>query len=362
MARNRAHGRGMYQKVRAAKKTVAPQKAVYDPIEHNGIMPYLNQFLQWAEVRSMSLETNRSRDRSIRRFIRWCDERNLQRPQDITKPILERYQKYLYYYRKSNGEPLTYNSQYSLLAPIKAFFKYLAKENHILYNPASELDLPRQRKRLPKSVLSVEEVEKVLNLVDVTSPYGIRDRAILETLYSTGIRRMELVNLSLYDVDPSRKTLMVQEGKGGKDRLLPIGERALQWVELYRLDVRPLLVTGSDNGTLFITDYGEPWLNNRLSDMVKKYLYHAGIDKVGACHLFRHAMATHMLENGADIRFIQAMLGHSDLSTTQIYTLVSIDKLREIHTATHPAKASQGARDASLSELLDALDNEADDE
>ncbi len=361
MAYNKDKSRGMYQKVRATKKPAMPKNEGHDPIEHNGIMPYLNQFLEWGDVHGMSIETHRQRERATRRLIVWCDERNLQRPQDITKPILERYQKYLYYYRKSNGEPLTFNSQYSLLAPIKAFFKYLAKENHILYNPASELDLPRQQRRLPRSVLSIEEVETVLNLIDIKTPYGIRDRAILETLYSTGIRRMECVNLNLYDVDPSRKTLLVREGKGRKDRLLPIGERALQWIELYKLDVRPLLITANDNESLFLTDYGEAWLNNRLSDMVKKYFYHAGIEKTGACHLFRHAMATHMLENGADIRFIQAMLGHSDLSTTQIYTYVSIDKLREIHKATHPAKAEK-TDSGNLGELLDQLDDEAEDE
>ena len=130
---------------------------------------------------------------------------------------------------------------------------------------------------------------------------------------------------------------MIREGKGRKDRLIPIGQRALQWVETYRLDVRPALVAGKDDGILFLTHDGRRFRRGTLTARVKRYLDKAGITAQGSCHLFRHAMATHMLDNGADIRFIQAMLGHADLSTTQIYTHVSIDKLREIHAATHPA-------------------------
>jgi len=135
-----------------------------------------------------------------------------------------------------------------------------------------------------------------------------------------------------------RKTLIVRAGKGGKDRVLPIGERALYWVNKYRLEARQEFLMELNNPYLFLTDYGEPWIKNRLTGLVKRYFYHAGINKQGACHLFRHAMATHMLDNGADLRFIQMMLGHSQLSTTEIYTHVSIEKLRKIHTATHPAK------------------------
>ncbi len=338
MAYNPDRRRGSYRKRQGARKATAPRKKSLPEITHNGLTPYLVRFLEWGAVKGLSPRTTYTRDRSLRRFILWCDERGLGDPREITKPILERYQKYLYYYRKDDGEPLSYGSQHGLLSPVKAFFKYLARENHILYNPASELELPKQQRGLPKAVLSVEEVERILAAVDTDSPYGVRDRAMLETLYSTGVRRMELVNLQLYDIDAARQTLLVREGKGRKDRLLPLGDRALEWVERYRLEVRPGLARGADEGCLFLTDYGEPWRRGRLGDMVKKYLYHAGIDKPGACHLFRHAMATHMLDNGADIRFIQQMLGHSDLSTTQIYTQVSIEQLRAIHRATHPAK------------------------
>ena len=319
-----------------------------DVVARSGWFPYLQAFLEWTEVKGYSRDTLRRRQAALKRFIVWCDERELQSPQEITKPILERYQRYLYYYRKNDGQPLTFGSQNVMLTPLKTFFKWLVRENHILYNPASELDVPPKPKRLPKTILPPETIETILNQPDVTTVEGLRDRTILEVLYSTGIRRMELVRLTLYDVDHRRGTLMIREGKGRKDRLIPIGERALAWIEKYRHEGRPALVVGKDSGTLFLTDKGDAFRRGAVGARIKRYIQQAGIEVEGSCHLFRHAMATHMLENGADIRFIQAMLGHEDLSTTEIYTQVSIEKLRQIHAATHPAKlirttASDGA-------------------
>lgn len=199
------------------------------------------------------------------------------------------------------------------------------------------MELPRREKRLPRQVLTASEAEAVLNQVDVFDPLGLRDRAILETLYSTGMRRMELIGLKVYDLDMERGTVMIRQGKGRKDRMVPIGERAVLWIRKYLADVRPSFATEPDNGTLFFTNYGESIKPNRLSDIVAHYVGEANIGKRGSCHLFRHTMATLMLEHGADIRFIQQMLGHADLSTTQIYTQVSIRKLKEIHAKTHPS-------------------------
>lgn len=319
------------------------RKTAADPLDHHGITVYLKQFLDWSASMGYSARTIEIRDYAIRRFISWCDERGLTQPQDITCPILERYRRFLYHYRKENGEPLSFVSQHTRLVPLKAFFKWLAKEHHILYNPASELELPRLHRRLPKYILTSDEVERVLNQTSLHGDVGIRDRAIIETLYSTGIRRMELANLKLYDVDVTNGSVMIRAGKGNKDRLIPIGERACAWVTKYLDEVRPGLVVEPDDGTLFLTEYGEPLHKGRLTDLVRKHLDAAGITKPGSCHLFRHTMATLMLENGADIRYIQAMLGHSSLSTTEIYTQVSIRKLKEIHAATHPAKMGHAA-------------------
>uniref|UniRef100_UPI003D0C3353 tyrosine-type recombinase/integrase n=1 Tax=Shewanella sp. TaxID=50422 RepID=UPI003D0C3353 len=143
------------------------------------------------------------------------------------------------------------------------------------------------------------------------------------------------------DLDLSNGSLMVRKGKGQKDRMVPLGERACAWLTKYIEEVRPTIAIEPDDGTVFLTEYGQPMIKNRLSDAVKKHIEAAGIDKPGSCHIFRHSMATHMLENGADIRFIQMILGHSTLTTTEIYTQVSIKKLKEIHTLTHPARSER---------------------
>ena len=365
--------RGIRQKQRTLRRKPAQPARVRvpDPSAANLMRSYQSAFLEWTMTTGLSAQTATLRQRGLDRFIVWCDERGLQRPQDITRPILQRYQSHLYHYRKANGCPLSLSSQCTLLHPLVAFFKWCARENHLLHNPASELVLPKQARQLPKHLMSVAEVETILNQADIGTPSGVRNRAILETLYSTGIRRAELSNLTLYDIDTEHGTLMVRQGKGRRDRLIPIGARACAWVARYVREVRPQFIVTQEQGPLFVTDYGEPFEKNRLSDMVKRHMQYAGFTN-GGCHAFRHAMATHMLENGADIRFIQVILGHSELTTTQIYTHVAIGKLKAVHALTHPARLTRhgdaqepAARvsDAAASDaLLAALDKDADDE
>jgi len=308
------------------------------PIDHTGFSPYLNRFLEWSAVKGYSQRTTDTRKNHLTSFIRWCDERSLNTPQEITRPILDRYQRHLYYYRKKDGNPLSLATQAQRLEPLKAFFKWLTKENHILYNPASEMEMPRQHRRLPQHILTPDEIDSILNQTLLHGDVGVRDRAIIETLYSTGIRRSEAVNLKLYDIDLANGSLMVREGKGRKDRMVPLGKRACAWLQKYIEEIRPRFALSPDEGILFLTEDGQAMIKNRLSDSVKRHIAAAGIDKPGACHIFRHSMATHMLENGADIRHIQLILGHSVLTTTEIYTQVSIRKLKEVHALTHPAK------------------------
>lgn len=341
-------------------------------LDPHPLTAYMHAHFEWMRVSGYSEDTIRARTIALNRFIRWCDERGVRDPRDITKPILERYQRHLFYYRKSDGSPMTLATQLGCLAPIKLLFKWLTRENHILYNPASELQLPRTPKHLPRVILSVQEVEAILNEAEPNTPQGLRDRALLETLYSTGLRRMELPALKLYDVDLTRRIIVVREGKGRRDRVIPIGQRAAAWVDQYLTESRPQLLAHPSEA-LFVTDYGDPVTPEYLAAKVKRYMQFAGINKPGATHLFRHACATHMLEGGADTRFIQAMLGHADLATTQIYTHVSIDKLRQIHDATHPAKMKrdepstpqatpEANEDAERNALLTALAAEQNEE
>ena len=168
-----------------------------------------------------------------------------------------------------------------------------------------------------------------------------RDRAILELLYSSGLRRKEVLGLVRSDIDRERRVILVRLGKGKKDRMIPIGDRAVAWIRKYISEVRPIFVTPPDEGMLFLTTQGDAFSRQGLSRIVRTYVEDANINKTGSCHLFRHTMATLMLENGADTRYIQEILGHADLSSTQIYTKVSIQKLKEIHRATHPAKSKR---------------------
>lgn len=306
-------------------------------IEHTGFYGYLLRYSETMRIRGYSEKTLRIRDTAIRQFILWCDERDIAQPQDVTKPLLERYQKHLYYYRKEDGDTLSHNTRSMYMVGIKQFFKWLTQENYLLYNPASELHIPKKVKSLP-TVLSVEQIERLMQQPDLNTPYGLRDRAILELLYSTGIRRVELCNLNQVDVNLSSQVLYVRKGKGNKDRVLPLGERAGYWLNEYLTTVRDQLIVDVRDDSLFLSDYGDRIRDNKLGDRVKRYLKRADIHVAGSCHLLRHAMATHMLENGADVRYIQSMLGHAELTTTELYTHVSIEKLKAVHSATHPAK------------------------
>ena len=298
---------------------------------------YLQKHLSYLQVRGYRQGTIDNREFIVKRFISWCEMRDIEDVRLISRPVLESYQRYLFYFRRKNGEPFSMATQAKQLTSVKMFFKWLARDNHIIVNPAAELELPKVRKQLPKAILSIDEVQHLLSQPNTLAPQGIRDRAILEMLYSTGLRRTELATVKVQDVDLKASTVFVREGKGGYQRLLPIGVTAIKWLNKYIHDTRHLFFTGMDTHVLFLTDYGEPFIKARLSVVVKRYMKAANINKEGAAHLLRHAMATHMLENGADIRFIQEMLGHQKLDTTQIYTKVAIGKLKAVHQETHPA-------------------------
>lgn len=335
------------------RRALPPLPGRHDP---DSLAAHMERFLTALAIRNYAEATIIDRRHGLATFILWCAERGIERPHEVTKPILERFQRHLYYHRKPNGEPLSFRTQGQRMIPIRAWFKWLARENHILSNPASELELPRPERRLPAAVLTAEEAEAVMAAPDIAEPLGVRDRAMLELLYATAIRRSELIALKLYDVDYPRSTLFVRQGKGNKDRVVPLGERARSWLVAYRDRVRPGLVAGRDPGTLFLSRDGRPLEPKRLSEKVRRYVDAAEVGKPGSCHLLRHTAATLMLEGGADIRFIQALLGHESLETTQIYTRVSVTKLAEIHAATHPGVCL--ARDRAMLEA--ALAAEAD--
>jgi integrase/recombinase XerD len=304
--------------------------------EVDGLSWWASRYVEWLRTRNYSWRTVENRESYLALFVSWCEARSIARPHEVTKPMLEAYQRHLFHLRRADDRPLSFRSQHARLVPVRALFRWLTRQNVLLSNPASDLELPRLEKRLPRHVLSESEVERVLSQARVEESLGLRDRAMMEVLYSTGMRRMELAGLSLQSVDGERGTVLIREGKGKKDRMVPIGERAVAWVEKYVREVRPLLVVPPDGGALFLTQEGTAFTPNRLTQLVREYVVSAELGKTGSCHLFRHSMATLMLEHGADIRYIQEMLGHAELSTTQLYTQVSIRRLKEVHASTHP--------------------------
>jgi integrase/recombinase XerD len=209
-------------------------------------------------------------------------------------------------------------------------------------------------------VLTVAEVERILAVPVQSDALGLRDRAMMEVLYATGVRRTELSRLRVDDVDVERMTLMVRQGKGKKDRVVPLGERAMAWVRRYLDHVRPELVTSETEHGLFVGTLGEPMCPGWVTERVRRYVEKSGIGKKGACHLFRHTMATLMLEGGADVRYVQEMLGHATIETTQLYTQVSIQKLREVHAATHPGARLGPAKTRIVDEHSTTEETEAE--
>ncbi len=345
-----------------------------DENDPTGMLAQCARFLQALKVGNYSKQTAQTREKHLRPFFFWCNERGITKPTEVTRQHVERYQVWLYQYRKDCGQPLDAKTQSGMLVSLRMFFRWLTRQNVIPFNPTSELELPKVGQRLPKTVLTPEEVEQVLRLPDVDETLGLRDRAIMETLYSTGVRRMELANLKLHDLDTTKGVVYVRKGKGDKDRVVPIGDRALAWTGTYIEQSRPKLLVDASETTLFLTRLGEPFTANALTYIARSYIEKANLGKGGACHAFRHSMATAMLENGADLRFLQELLGHSKVTSTEIYTHVAISKLKAVHDATHPAaklekpKVDASPTEASLPDrdprpaLLEALEHEAEEE
>ena len=325
----------------------------------SALRSYQLAFCEWSRVRGLSEQTARSREQTLDILVLWLDERGIHHPSEVSRATLQRYQRHLYLLRKANGEPLAWSTQLNRLTPVLAFFKWLTRESHILANPAADLELPRQRSSLPRDLLSVAQVAHVLNQCDTQSLDGLRDRAIVETFYGSGIRRSELASLNLTELDTERGILTVRRGKGGKDRIVPLGSRACAWVSRYLREVRPELLQ-ADSPAVFLTDWGGRFEVDHLSGLVRRYMRASGLAR-GSCHALRHAFATHLLEGGADLRSIQLMLGHSSLETTQVYTHVDIRRLQAVLAMAHPAKATLATQPATQQNAVQGANASADD-
>jgi len=304
-------------------------------MQHN-LQHLLEAYGHQLTIQRFSENTIHTRTIHLRMFVGWCQSHGIAETDHLSPTALGEYQAHLAAKRTKCGTPLCVSSQHSYLISLRSWFRWLMKEGLASGDLENYLTLPKLGYRLPR-FLTAAEIERVLSGCRLGTRTGIRDRALLETLYSSGIRRTELLRLKVHDIDWHKELLTIRMGKGRKDRVVPVGERALAWIDRYLWEVRPRLLASPDSDTAFLTRTGRPFTPNHLSLLTKRYIQRAVPHIEGACHIFRHSMATLMLEGGADIRYIQQMLGHTKLSTTQIHTHVSVTALKEVHTRTHPA-------------------------
>lgn len=238
---------------------------------------------------------------------------------------------YLMFLRKQGKATATIARR---LAALKAFYQFLVKENYVASDPTDDLSSPKLERKLPK-VLTVDEVERLLSQPEMGFPAGKRDKAMLELLYATGIRVSELVNLNVLDVDLKEGFVRCM-GKGSKERVVPMGDMAISALKTYLESARARLIADPKERAVFVNHHGKRLTRQGFWKIVKKYATQAQIRKEITPHTLRHSFATHLLENGADIRAVQEMLGHADISTTQIYTHVTKDRLKDVYAKSHP--------------------------
>ena len=304
----------------------------------------VEDFLNSMLVRNYSVRTVNLRQAHLAELARWLSDRGIHRIDDVSAESLVDFQQWLYACRAADGSSRSMGNQFQRLTAVRNLFRWLHRTGRLPANPAEGVELPKLERRLPRAVLSLAEVERVLAQPDLSTPEGLRDRVMLEVLFATGIRRAELAALQASDVDFGRTTLAVRQGKGKKDRMVPISHRALGWIEQYQREARPRLLRLRDPGYLFLTRTGSGCGLKWLSEHVRNYVEAAGMGKVGSCHLFRATTATMMLEGGADIRYIQEMLGHADITTTQVYTRVSVSELQKVYARSHPSAACRSGK------------------
>jgi len=280
----------------------------------------------WLE-KGLSENSIASYRRDLRQYAHWLNTQG----EHLLQAGRARLQQYLSWRLE---QQLRSSSTSRLLSCLRGFYRYQLREARISEDPTLNLENPRMGRPLPKT-LTEQDVERLLAAPDVGDPLGLRDRTMLEVLYATGLRVTELVSLQLEQIN-SRLGVIRVVGKGDKERLVPVGDEALHWVERYLREGRPLLAGNLREETLFLSRRGQAMTRQTFWYRVKRYAVESGIDKPLSPHVLRHAFATHLLNHGADLRVVQMLLGHADLSTTQIYTHVAQHRLQQLHQAHHP--------------------------
>ena len=289
-------------------------------------------------VKGWSQRTREAYCQELKPFFAYLERQGVTQLGRLTRSHLEGYRLELSQLQ-FQGKPITAKTQQAKLCAVKSFVKFLYRENFLLLDVGAEFEVPSGPRGLPRAVLSEGEVLQLLETPETDTVRGLRDRAILELLYGTGLRNTELRELMLQHLDLSNGVVRIERGKGNKARVLPLGEEAQAWLEEYLEKSRPELARDPEKTWVFLTNWGAPltrkWLSFRVSQIAKK----AGLPKTSTPHVLRHSCATHMLRRGAGVRHLQTLLGHSCLNTTQIYTRVEVSDLAKVVRQFHPREA-----------------------
>ncbi|RKL64206.1 site-specific tyrosine recombinase XerD [Thermoanaerobacteraceae bacterium SP2] len=289
----------------------------------------LNHYLEFLTVeRGLSKNTINSYKRDLKSYIGFLKIQKINDINYTTRTVIVSY--LLLMHKKGKAS----SSISRACAAIKSFYHFLVMERLIEKDPTLNLDTPKLEHRLPR-VLTLNEVEQLLNQPDTSVIWGFRDKTMLELLYATGIRVSELILIKVEDLNVEMGFLRCF-GKGSKERIVPVGSVALKYLDKYINEVRPKFLKEQDNGILFLNHLGKGLTRQGFWKIIRKYAQKAGIEKHITPHTLRHSFATHLLENGADLRSVQEMLGHADISTTQIYTHITRSKIKEVYDRTHP--------------------------
>jgi integrase/recombinase XerD len=294
-----------------------------------------HRFQSDLQIRNYSPRTVSDYSYNLGLLFRFLDQRQVTDIQGVTPSTLADFQRWVYYQPTRQGTPRGVVNQNGILAAVKAFCRFLKTEGYLATDPAAGIEYARQPHTLPRNVLTPQEAKRIIEAVDTTTVLGYRDRTILEVLYATGIRNEELRNLTVADVNLEDGLLRVNHGKGGKDRVTPIGQIASRFLETYVKGIRPQLLGGRHASALFLSFRGNPIDAHSVGDLVKRHARLAKVKKHVTPHVWRHTCATHLVKNNANLRHVQDLLGHGSLAIIERYLRRTITDLKEAHAKFH---------------------------
>jgi integrase/recombinase XerD len=301
----------------------------------------ITRFLGDLQIRNYSARTVQDYGSNLSTLRRFLEQRAITDAQSVTTATLTEFQRWFYYQPTRRDTARGVGDQNRTLATVKTFFRFLKNEGYLARDPAEAVEYAREPQRLPRNVLTPQEAKSILDTVDTTTLLGYRDRTILEVFYATGIRRSELCQLRVGDVNLEEELLRINGGKGAKDRVVPLGRIACQFLETYIKGIRPQLLKGRVSERLFISQMAGSIVPNTVRVIVQKHAKLAGIKKHMTCHVWRHTCATHLLKNNANLRHVQDLLGHRSLATTERYLRLTINDLKEAHRKFHPREQAE---------------------